>query len=234
MITIVSPHFDDAVGSCGGMIASAAGKDTVQIITVFTQHPQYPLSEFAVHLHDMWNVEDAVSIRTQENVQACQVLHANALSLGFTEAIYRIHNGKHLYPKEGDIFTEIADCDFSLSQKIADAINAFSNDHDTIYLPAGIGGHVDHLLVAMCRPYLNKNCQVRFYQDFSYEGTPYYQNLTRYELCFCEEHFIQKKNAVQCYKSQLEMLFDEHGGLDSYYEMANRKSTKLYAEAYYR
>ena len=52
----ISPHLDDAVLSCGGMIRQQVQQgERVQVWTVCAKENPYPqLSEFAQTLHDRW------------------------------------------------------------------------------------------------------------------------------------------------------------------------------------
>lgn len=233
MIYIISPHFDDAIGSCGGMISKCKGNEKITIVTVFTKEPITPLSEFALHLNDLWNVENAVITRTAENKSACEYLNLPYINLGFTEAIYRKDNGRDLYPREGDIFGEIDPADNTLPIEIADKINELVDTNDTVILPAAVGKHVDHILVLKSYKYLKEEIHISFYKDFSYEGFPYLDFIKESVIYISASNLNEKKKAVLKYNSQINMLFEEFGGIDKYYDSINSTNGK-YFEVYYQ
>jgi hypothetical protein len=65
---VFSPHLDDAVLSCGGLIHGAAARgEQVRVITVFAgERVPYPLSAFARHLHRKWDLAAPVPARREE------------------------------------------------------------------------------------------------------------------------------------------------------------------------
>lgn len=233
MIYIISPHFDDAIGSCGGMISKCKDYEKITIVTVFTKEPVTPLSKFALHLNNLWKVENAVKTRIAENKCACEYYNIPYINLGFTEAIYRKDNGRDLYPFEGDIFGEIDPVDNILPVEIADKINEFVDTNDTVILPAAVGKHVDHILVLKSYEYLKKGINILLYKDFSYEGLPYWDWVRENIIYISESNLNDKKNAVLKYKSQIDMLFEEYGGIDNYYDSTNSSNGKFF-EVYYQ
>lgn len=232
MIYIISPHFDDAIGSCGGMISKYRDSEEITIVTVFTKEAKQPLSEFAIHLNALWKVEDAVKIRTKENQSACEFFNLPYINLGLTEAIYRKDGNRDLYPKEGDIFKEIDPADKTLPFRIAEKINGFANLNDMIILPAAVGRHVDHILVLKSYAFLKKRLKVLFYRDFSYKGPPYFNNMKEKRISISESNLEDKKTAVLLYKSQIGMLFEEFGGIDKYYAEVNSNDGELFEILY--
>src|SRR5512136_66244 len=78
----LSPHFDDAVLSCGGLIHEQAcqGLQT-EIWTIFAgDPPPGPLSEFAQQTHVLWGItsgEDMVAMRRAEDITAAGIVDAD-------------------------------------------------------------------------------------------------------------------------------------------------------------
>lgn len=226
----LSPHFDDAIGSCGGFISRLKNlNNEVLIVTCFAQPISGPFSNFANELHNMWNLTKPVEERTVENNNACRCLQVNCRNLPFIEAIYRISNDRFLYPLADDIFKDIADEDYKLIDKIAKELIKIFSKEDVIYSPVAIGNHVDHLLVnAAAKKLKSLGYNIKFYRDFSYYG--YVTTLSEYRsynVVLTEEEIDKKIKAVKMYKSQLNMLFkgkiyeyykNELEGKEEYYE----------------
>lgn len=147
----LSPHFDDAVWSCGGAIAAQTGQgDLVKILTICAGEPQdAPLSPIVKSLHDRWEAgASPVAIRREEDQQACALVGAQPLRLDYLDAIYRVEeSGTPFYSQEGDIFGSIHPADVALAQEISAALDVHLKTAERVYCPIGIGGHVDHQLV---------------------------------------------------------------------------------------
>ena len=101
---LLSPHLDDAVLSCGGLIARWINRGyDVTVLTIFAgDPPPGPLSPFAQELHSRWDQADgAVASRRAEDRIACGRLGASVAHLAFPDALYRRSAaGDPLYPNE--------------------------------------------------------------------------------------------------------------------------------------
>ncbi len=91
MQLIVSPHLDDAVLSCGGLLARSVG---AHIITVFAGRPRAGLPAVPTD----WDREcgfnagdDVVGMRREEDAAACAVLGAVPVWLDFVDGQYGEH-----------------------------------------------------------------------------------------------------------------------------------------------
>ena len=80
-IIFLSPHLDDAVLSCGGMIYQLAqAGQAVQVITIFAGDPPPGLlSPFAQSLHDRWQAGSVA--RRSEDIEALTLLGAEAIQV---------------------------------------------------------------------------------------------------------------------------------------------------------
>src|SRR5262249_48498995 len=87
----LSPHYDDAIGSCGGTIARMVGRaPRVVTGTRFGGDAPAPSSDFASLLHRRWRLEaDPVGARRREDIAASGVLGCRAEWLPLPDAIYR-------------------------------------------------------------------------------------------------------------------------------------------------
>ncbi len=209
-----SPHFDDAVGSCGGLIAYLARtRRAVCVLTLFAGAYQLPLSAFAEELHTFWGARNAVGERSRENDLACIALGASAHGYDIPEAIYRKAGACWLYDTDRSLFTEPSPEDEDLLNRMCEKIEADFSRDDVLFFPAGIGGHVDHAIASAAGVRLRKKGRlVYFYRDFFYTGElP--AEIPAETFCFpvSETDYQRKLRAVDQYESQTEMLFGESG-----------------------
>ena len=171
----LSPHFDDAVYSCGGTLGVqvSAGLRPL-VITIFGGAPTTPveLSPFAAEMHRRMgfrqDVQAAVATRRREDAAALDYMRADYLWLDYTDAIYR--GDPAYYPHEvvgvdvhpGDLWIdrELAQNLVTLSERLPDAV---------WYAPLAIGPHIDHLIVCSAADRLIQiGANVKFYEDFPY------------------------------------------------------------------
>jgi LmbE family N-acetylglucosaminyl deacetylase len=172
----LSPHFDDAVYSCGGTLGVQVSVGLRPlVITVFGGVPQdMDLSPFALNVHrGMGFSQDAttaVETRRKEDAQALEHLGVDYLWLDYLDAIYRgipayytQQNqliGGEVHPGDRWIDEELAQILVSLRQRLPDAV---------WYAPLGIGRHVDHQIVCSAADRLTQlGTKVNLYEDFPY------------------------------------------------------------------
>lgn len=161
----LSPHLDDAVLSCGGLIYQLTTKgETVLILTLMAGDPPdvLPNTPLVNELHARWEAgENPVSIRREEDVDAANILNAQVSHFNIPDCIYRTANGNPLYKQGKDLFSTIHPADTALQ-----ALKRVVLPKDAmIYAPLGIGNHVDHQIVlewALTLP------AIRFYEDYPY------------------------------------------------------------------
>jgi len=171
-VVFVQPHLDDVALSAGGSVAlaAAAGDDPV-IATVFCRAPapDARLSELAQELHRRWGGDPAEvwTQRRREDDAAAALLGARTHRLDHDDAIYR-----------GDRYTSIAAlrgapvaADDALARDIAEDLCELAaiTRASRVYVPLGIGGHVDHRLVHGAGASLARaGVEVWYYEDFPY------------------------------------------------------------------
>ena len=234
MIVFVSPHFDDAIGSCGCLINKLVTLgESIQILTVFTGEHDGKVSEFAKKLLDLWKLKNGVIERNIENIKACNVLGVGYSNLPYIEALYR-KLGSWLYPFDGDLFGHIHYADFYLPKEISSVISNIYSKDTIFYFPSGRGNHVDHILVKQVGELLLGNgFRVSFYTDFSYEGLitndVNVHKVTRY---FNVGDLEKKIKAFNEYKSQLKMLFKVADSRE-YFTRENMTEDGVVYEEYY-
>lgn len=174
----LSPHFDDAVYSCGGLIhqLTRAGQ-RAHVITLMAGEPLGPPPDTPI-LRDLaarWSLHgNPVAARAAEDRAALDRLGATYTHLGIPDCIYRTADNVALYPTEAALWDHVHPDDDaaahlnSLTDMITPSVGAATT---TVYAPLAVGGHVDHLIVnrwAVRLARSNAHLRLRFYTDFPY------------------------------------------------------------------
>lgn len=147
----LSPHLDDVALSCGAQIydRTAVG-DPILILTIMAGDPPVaPLSPFAQALHTRWELAtDVVAARREEDAAACAILGAAYAHWDTPDCIYRRHplTGESLYNSNADIFGPVHTVEHALVAQLAARLRQLP-PHRALYVPLGVGNHVDHQLV---------------------------------------------------------------------------------------
>jgi len=217
----LSPHFDDAVGSCGGTIRRLLDRGhSVRILTIFGGDSPGPYSLPARILHEEWKLERPVPVRRIEDFLACRTLGCESSFLLFPDAIYRQDSeGRHLYPTFEALRGAIAAEDGDLAEQIAIDVQGQIDPETNVYCPLGLGAHVDHAIVNDCRRFLL--APVVFYKDFYYDaavGQGIVVQLTPAEVG-------AKRTAFSQYQSQISDLFGDRAAMDTYFSTIGKNET---------
>jgi len=182
----LSPHFDDVVFSCGGLIweKTRAG-DSVQVWTICAgEIPEGNLSPFARQLHDRWGADkDAIAVRRKEDILACQKIGARFVHLPIPDCIYRKASSTHqnkadeepqlkdskgsfLYPTEESIFGTIHSADQRLITALVDRLSSDLPADAHLVSPLAVGNHVDHQITRKVAEAIAN--RIYYYADFPY------------------------------------------------------------------
>lgn len=225
----LSPHFDDAVLSCGGTIRrqSRAG-ERVRVITIFGGAPeQGEVSPLARSFHAVWGApSDAVAARREENRGALEILGADEHALAFRDAIYRGGPVGWFYETRDAVFGPMHEADRSMIEGIVDALGGvIREDHGSVvHAPLGIGNHVDHRIVhAAAIELWKRGWPVLFYEDFPYARKIVVGREHKLPAAllgvdvrwhfrlqsFADEDLAAKIDSVRAYATQLRMLFHD-------------------------
>jgi LmbE family N-acetylglucosaminyl deacetylase len=235
----VSPHLDDVPLSCGGAVAHhAAAGDRPVVLTLFGGAPgSAPISEGARRFHRRAQVgadegDRLNEIRVAEERAAIATLGAASRILAYKDAIYR---GMQ-YVEDRQLTDEIHPADAGLIEELGQEMELVwrRTDKATVYLPLGIGSHVDHQICAGLYDRLRRaGATVRHYEDVPYllhlrsvEGSIRRIRIGRRddEPASCLEqhlralgltpssvdvtaHFAARLEAIEKYASQLPYLF---------------------------
>jgi LmbE family N-acetylglucosaminyl deacetylase len=178
---VLSPHYDDAVLSLGGMLATHSGKEVVA--TFFTGLPHS-------HATTQWDARSgfldsdfAVETRKKENERALAIFNADAINYGYLDYQYR-HNESE------------SESDLELEKEITSDIQALISSYGTttkifLYAPAVYPSsiaHADHTVVHnafidVMQSYPNSNVTFYVYEDF-----PYVQRYSEYAMHSLEKY----------------------------------------------
>ena len=232
----LSPHFDDAVLSCGGTIHQlVAAGETVDVRTVMAGTPvRWPDSAFVQELHACWQGgTNPVQARIQEDEAALHRIGAGASRMvnGY-DCIYRMsRTGEALYPDKASIFGEI-----HLKDTIAALLPTIVlPDHEiprSIYAPLGAGHHVDHQIVRNWGIILKQYypwVALKFYEEYPYTQEAQavdkalsilqqLQSMLRLKLeviSLAETDIQGKLDAIACYKSQISSFWTDQQHMES-------------------
>jgi LmbE family N-acetylglucosaminyl deacetylase len=166
----LSPHLDDAVFSCGGvMLRQSSQGDEVVVITICAgDPPREILSPYAMELHARWGGERSpLAVRREEDHRACARLGAEFVHLSIPDAIYRTSlEGEAFYASEEAIFGPLHPDEEELVGLIAGRLLEICPPSAILYSPIGFGGHVDHRLTRRSMACLKG--RMRYYRDFPY------------------------------------------------------------------
>ncbi len=171
----LSPHFDDAAFSCGGLISKQVRRDLITAIWTICagDPPPYPLSSFAQSLHARWQAEgNPVNQRRREDLTACGKLGAAWRHFSIPDCIYRRspRDGSPFYTTEEALFGAIHPEEASLIQDLSQQLAQAIPEDSQIVCPLTIGGHVDHRLTRAAAEKLGR--ELRYYADFPYVQMP--------------------------------------------------------------
>lgn len=246
----LSPHFDDAIFSCGGTIHQLRQQgQRVLIITVMgggAPH-DFPHTPITQELHARWQAgTEPTSARQREDEEAARKLGAELLRLDVPDCIYRAVNGVPLYPTEAALWGEIHPLDRLQDWLPEDPFTeAFIADTQTLYAPLGVGQHVDHRLVrgwAVALQARHPELNVQFYTDFPYmkDSSKIIQAINNFDLVvqprwvYLDEHDLSAKvDAMACYESQISTFWADKEAMKRDVHLSFRIKTELWGERYW-
>ncbi len=219
-LIVLSPHFDDAILSVGGIISEF--NDPKYIITFFStpfSTPQY-LTNWD-KMSGFKKSTEARAIREQENRTAATTLGANVTNIDYIDNQYEKRSS-----------TDNSSLIQSMTRDIGQIIESASNTNAelTIIGPSYFGEkitHPDHLLVskAFIQAVKNKcytNVHFYFYEDLPYTHkrfgeeevtldkllTDFYSGLQldKQEIFISQQAFDSKREGIKLYTSQVKAL----------------------------
>jgi LmbE family N-acetylglucosaminyl deacetylase len=189
----LSPHLDDAVLSCGGLIhrqvrtpseppaepgaqalSEPSAEPGVLVLTVFAgDPPPGPRSEFAELLGQLWGApENPMAVRRAEDRAALERLGAAWLHWEYPDAVYRTApGGEFCYPSREAIFGDVHPAErTALVEELSARLVALCRERRpaVVYSLLTAGHHVDHQLLQWAARALEREWPVRHYEDYPY------------------------------------------------------------------
>ncbi len=216
-ILVLSPHLDDAVLSCGGLLLQHSD---AEVITVFSADPPVPRPKAlaTVALPEERRAEDACAM----GKLGCSYHLAD-----LPDAIDRVGpNEDRLYPRLSALFGPVAVADAPVCESIVAVVTPLLADR-LLFCPMAVGAHVDHQLCAHAgRRLLAAGFEVLFYEDAPYvypepgpavagDSIRKAAGRLRARVSGIENIAIDteaKAEVVACYTSQITALFGDMRG----------------------
>jgi hypothetical protein len=176
---VCSPHFDDAVLDCWSVLDR---EDDSAVVNVFTGAPGGRFASWYDQLNGASNSAAHMHQRSLEDRAALAVAGKAAIDLDLLEVQYRLRQSPWLHA----LFRYVAPLRFAMlrlpllrpalyrtpaphPEQIADAIVRAMPGASHFCVPAGIGGHRDHLIVREAGVVLaSRGLNVRMYADLPY------------------------------------------------------------------
>ena len=205
---ILSPHYDDAVLSLGGLLNQ---DNNVIVVTFFTGRPDSTMQTKWDRACGFENSDQAMAARKEENQQALSLLgirQPNIIDLPFIDAQYRKNN----------------DGLSTIPAKISSLITEYAHNELSIYCPIAIRSHVDHAFIHHALISVLKNIKHPRVKYFLYEELPHISDfknkypqsdiqlivenrdgikLEKHVVELAEDQHTKKRNAISLYKSQI-------------------------------
>lgn len=229
----LSPHLDDAVLSCGALIASQVGRRDITVLTVFTESSPGPHTRAALSFLRQCSARDAGSLytaRKREDIAVLSGLGVRFRHLGETDALFR-RRGKaipgstrigntlpelvHRYPTyRFDIaLGRVSRGDSNLVDRLqATVIKEIEKvGAGLVFCPVGVGRHVDHLITRT----VGERSAERpiFYSDFPYnqnqEPDPAFLRHRNLEIWNWSDGMEAKHQRIRQYVTQAPALFPD-------------------------
>jgi LmbE family N-acetylglucosaminyl deacetylase len=223
----LSPHLDDAVLSCGGLIWEQVKSGLpVEIWTICAGFPpSTPLSPVAQALHDRWqtptSLREAVSTRRAEDGLACRRLGASFRHFEIPDCVYRrLPDGEPVVVEDQGMFGPIQPGEIYLVDEVYRQIKSNLPAQACLVSPMAVGGHMDHLIVRAAAERLR--LPLLYYADYPY-AAQHPQEMAAVALSFSRNYSLAVSPAglqawqdgVAAYQSQISTFWASRTVLDA-------------------
>lgn len=225
----ISPHFDDAAFSAGGLISYLVGKTKVTVVNVFTKAGGKPYTLSAREYLKQCGYQNALKLysdRRKEDRLVFKKAKVNVINLGFTEALWRKKTGNAIAKSMGRILPEathiyptykfnvargiVSKKDEQLVNELESKLTKLVKGKNyLVFCPIAIGKHVDHVIV---RDVCNKAfSNTIFWADYPYNlgsrpDEDFINQNTSGKSVFGRKG-DQKEKLMKGYKSQIKAIF---------------------------
>ncbi|MBF0491883.1 MAG: PIG-L family deacetylase [Deltaproteobacteria bacterium] len=163
-VLIISPHYDDAVFSCGGILSNPSQDYQFEVLNVFSHSGR------------------RTAQRKKEEAAASEYLNYQSHSLGFSDYERRDFFG--FLPSRMHRFLGAEDEE--VFKKVETAFLDFlkNKNFHSLYFPLGIGMHIDHEICFRLAKSLSKqnSGEIYFYEDLPYALLPGLTELRLFQL----------------------------------------------------
>ncbi|MEU7516051.1 PIG-L family deacetylase [Streptomyces sp. NPDC042898] len=232
-LLVLSPHLDDAVLSCGGLLGWAGRRAPVTVATLFTEAtpPPYTLSARQyLKQTGAGDAEELFADRRAEDRDVLGLLDVGVLHVGLVDGLFRrltrpragterlarlLPELAHVYPtyrlhlSRGRVSARDGDTLRAVRETVEALLPACSGG--VVLAPLGVGGHADHVLVRTAAERSGR--RVVYYSDF-----PYNQHAAA-DAGFTRRHRLvahawergldRKAELIRGYRTQADALFPE-------------------------
>lgn len=214
----ISPHYDDGVLSCGGLIHEQTRRGIpVEIWTICAGFPpkDRQLSDLALRIHGEWKTRSGrgtIILRRKEDRAAVAVVGATVRHFTIPDCIYRWSEaGVPLYPES--VFDPPHGEDACLPERIALVLQRGLRQTDILVAPLSVGHHVDHVLTRLGVERTGRS--LLYYADIPYvlnhpeELKPASKRLSSKLIPVSKKGLNAWLDGISSYKSQIEILFGD-------------------------
>lgn len=240
----LSPHFDDVVLSCAGIIFDqVAAGETVEAWTVCAGAPSEdaPLSDFALKLHERWQTGvGAVAVRRAEDEAALRLLGVVGRYWELPDCIYRRLPGPDGAPEAGgwlvsgedDLWQPVHPQEQATADRLVAWLVEELTPADCLISPLTLGDHVDHSIVraAAERAVGLAGCALWYYPDYPYAVRPAVQIADKTGPGWqpeCREisgaGLRAWQAAIACYESQMSTFWPGRAEMEASIEAYSRQ-----------
>lgn len=226
----VSPHFDDAVFSAGGVIQELVKNGvSVTVINIFTACGTTSNSLSAkVYLKQCGydNARVLYKDREIEDASTFKTLKIKHINLGFTDALWRtkpmnlfMKYASQIIPELGLIYPtyrwhistgKVSNYDIDTVNSIVGKINSIKEFSESKYVfaPIGIGNHVDHLVTNKVIKKYKSNKKILLWGDYPYVLK---HDIKKERLLNFAPDWFKKEILLRKYTSQFKAIFGNLG-----------------------
>jgi LmbE family N-acetylglucosaminyl deacetylase len=229
----LSPHFDDAALSCGGMIwEQVQAGETVEIWTLFAGYPPrgLGLSAFAAGKHVEWGIKarSAVHVRRGEDRTSNRRLGAGLRWWNQPDCIYRrLPDGEAVITYNDALWLPVHPGELGMIPRLRAWLRRHITAEDRLVCPLTLGNHLDHRIVRTAAESLRRS--LYYYADYPYiarQDVRFPLGLSAQQLYRCEitpGGLLAWQESVAAHASQVPDLFGS--------QEAMREELRLFKES---
>ena len=218
----LSPHLDDAVFSCGGIIhEQVKSGDHIEVWTFATREADVAqISPYAQSLHLRWgDVKHPVRMRREEDEKALTLLGCQWKHLDFLDCIYLVNTrtGEPLIKTDQDLFLAAQEKEpllvDEMIRSMKELLGLRLNEDIEIIAPLAVGGHIDHCNTRLAAEKLG--LPLTYYADFPYAAQdpsaveaslPVGTNPLGYHVS--DRGLTAWQKSIACYQSQISSFWN--------------------------